>query len=252
MMITSILLVFARVAGLVFTAPLLGSRAVNLWNRFAISVLLTVASLSCVDMHAPPSRDLFSGALSELCIGVALGLGTLIIFSSAQMAGSVLGQMAGLSFFGSLDPTSGETSSAVGTLFGMTSMAAFVLINGPEMVVASVLHSFGALPPGAANDPTGLIGLVPQILQQSFILALGGIGPGVAAILATSVAFGFVCRIFPQMNLTSLAIGSNTAMMFMAIFLTLGGCVWLFVDDMAPTLQLIMEKIQTLGEGGSR
>jgi len=248
-MLTSILLVFARVAGLVFTAPLLGSRAVNLWNRFAITVLLTIASFGCVQPGNPPTGDLISGALAELCIGVALGLGTLIIFSSAQMAGNVLGQMAGLSFFGSLDPASGENSSSVGTLFGMTSMAAFVLMNGPEMVIGSVLHSFGSLPPGAANDPTGLIGLVPEILQQSFILTLGGIGPGVAAILATSVAFGFVCRMFPQMNLTSLAIGSNTAIMFLAIFLTLGGCVWLFVDDIAPTLRMILEKIQSLDGG---
>lgn len=254
-MLASVLLVFARVAGLVFTAPLLGHRAVGIWNRFAITVLLTIASCSFVTPEADGwlgadfslTGELISGVLAEVSIGVALGLGTLIIVSSAQMAGGVLGQMAGLSFFGSIDPTSGETGSSVGSLFGLTSMAAFVLMNGPEMVVGSVLHSFGALPPGAAHDPAGLIGLVPELLQQSFILALGGIGPGVAAIFATSLAFGFVCRVFPQMNLTTLAIGSNTAMMFGAIFLTLGGCMWLFMDDLAPTLQSILERIQLLG-----
>ena len=255
-MLTSILLVFARIAGLVFTAPLLGSRAVGIWNRCAITILLTIVSCSSLTLSGTGgligadltmTGELVSQALSEVCIGVALGLGTLIIFSSAHMAGSILGQLAGLSFFGSLDPTSGENGSSVATLFGLTSMAAFVLMNGPEMVVSSVLHSFTTLPAGTATDPTGLLELVPELLQQSFILALGGIGPGIAAIFATSLAFGFVCRVFPQMNLTALAIGSNTAMMFGAIFLTLGGCMWLFMDDLVPTLQSILERIQLLG-----
>ena len=57
--------------------------------------------------------------------------------------------------------------------------------------------------------------------------------------MITSLTFGFVCRSFPQMNLTSIALGSNLFMMFLAMSLTLGGCVWLFLDDLGPTLDQI-------------
>ncbi len=247
-MTTEFLLIFFRVAGLVFTAPVLGSKAIGIRYRIALCVVLSIASFSLLTPDWSPQNlnldigdpgQLLSQSLAELCIGVSMGLGTMIIFSSAQMAGTVLGQMSGLSFFGSLDPASGENGSTTGTLFGLTSTAVFILMQGPELVVSSVLQSFGALPPGSAIDPVALIGLLPELLQQSFVLTLGGIGPGVAAILATSLAFGFVCRIFPNMNLTSLAIASNTSMMFLSIFLTLGGCVWLFMDDIGPTLESI-------------
>jgi len=205
-MTTEFLLIFFRVAGLVFTAPVLGSKAIGIRYRIALCVVLSIASFSLLTPDWSPQNlnldigdpgQLLSQSLAELCIGVSMGLGTMIIFSSAQMAGTVLGQMSGLSFFGSLDPASGENGSTTGTLFGLTSTAVFILMQGPELVVSSVLQSFGALPPGSAIDPVALI------------------GPGVAAILATSLAFGFVCRIFPNMNLTSLAIASNTSMMFL-------------------------------------
>ena len=116
-------------------------------------------------------------------------------------------------------------------------------MNGPELVIGSVLRTFHQLPTGTSIAPAGILELLPAILQQSFILSVSGIGPGIAAMLVTSITFGFVCRTFPQMNLTSLALGSNVTIMFLAIFLTLGGCIWLFVDDIGPTLEMIQSAL---------
>jgi flagellar biosynthetic protein FliR len=188
---------------------------------------------------------------AEASIGISLGLGTLIIFSAAQMAGNILGQLAGIQFFDQLDPTTGGNSSPVGQLFGLTSLATFALMNGPDLVVGSVLQTFQQLPLGSSLHASQLLDLIPQILQQSFVLAISGVGPGVAAMLATSITFGFVCRTFPQMNLTTLALGSNVSIMFLAIFLTLGGCVWLFMDDLGPTLDQIQGVLAGASEGNN-
>lgn len=251
-MLAAFLLMFTRIAAMVCTAPILGSRAVSLKHRILISLALTTVCFSAFSKSDSLSQsnqlaldaNLVAPMLAEISIGVALGLGTLIIFSAAQMAGNVLGQLAGLQFFDQLDPSTGGTASPIGQLFGLTSLAAFALMDGPDIVIGSVLQTFHHLPIGAPIQSANLMQLLPELLQQSFVLAISGVGPGIAAMLATSLVFGFVCRSYPQMNLTSLAMGSNVAIMFMAVFLTLGGCVFLFMDDLGPSLELIQNAIQ--------
>ena len=246
-MVSAFLLMFVRIAALVFTAPILGSKAVSAKHRVLIALVLTGVSFSSVpsqpQTEIPLDANIVAPLASEASIGISLGLGILIIFSAAQMAGNILGQLAGLQFFDQLDPTTGGNSSPVGQLFGLTSLATFALMNGPDLVVGSILRTFHQMPTGTSIAPSGILELLPQILQQSFILSISGIGPGIAAMLVTSITFGFVCRSFPQMNLTSLALGSNVTIMFLAIFLTLGGCVWLFVDDLGPTMEMIQSAL---------
>ena len=241
-MASAFLLIFARIAAMVFTAPILGSKAVTVKHRILVSLVLSAVSFSALptpDYEIPLDASLIAPIASEIAIGVSLGLGSLIIFSAAQMAGGILGQLSGMQFFDQLDPSSGGKNSAVGQLFGLTSLATFALMNGPELVVGSVLQTFQQLPSGTAFEEQSLLMLLPQILQQSFVLAISGVGPGIAAILITSITFGFVYRSFPQVDLTSIAFGSNVVIMFLAMSLTLGGCVWLFVDDLGPTLEQI-------------
>ena len=242
-MVSAFLLVFVRIAAMVFTAPILGSKAVSAKHRVIIALVLAFVSYSAMPTPAsesiPIDANLVAPLAAEASIGISLGLGTLIIFSAAQMAGNILGQLAGLQFFDQLDPTTGGTSSPVGQLFGLTSLATFALMNGPDLVVGSVLQTFHQMPLGTSIATDEILDLLPQILQQSFVLAISGVGPGIAAMLATSITFGFVCRTFPQMNLTSMALSSNVTIMFLAIFLTLGGCIWLFIDDLGPTLEQI-------------
>lgn len=239
---------FVRIAAMVFTAPILGSKAVSVKHRVLIALVLTGVSFSAFPQsptaeNIPIDANLVAPLASEASIGISLGLGILIIFSAAQMAGNIIGQLAGLQFFDQLDPTTGGNSSPVGQLFGLTSLATFALMNGPELVVGSILRTFHQLPPGTAMASSGILELLPEILQQSFVLSISGVGPGIAAMLVTSITFGFVCRSFPQMNLTSLALGSNVTIMFLAIFMTLGGCVWLFIDDLGPTLEQIQRSL---------
>ena len=246
-MVSAFLLMFVRIAAMVFTAPILGSKAVSAKHRVLIALVLTGVSFSSFPSSTsaaiPIDANIVAPLASEASIGISLGLGILIIFSAAQMAGNILGQLAGLQFFDQLDPTTGGTSSPVGQLFGLTSLATFALMNGPDLVVGSVLRTFHQMPPGTSIAPSAMLELIPQILQQSFILSISGVGPGIAAMLVTSLTFGFVCRSFPQMNLTSMALGSNVMIMFLAIFLTLGGSIWLFVDDLGPTLEMIQSAV---------
>ncbi|MFK7768910.1 MAG: flagellar biosynthetic protein FliR [Mariniblastus sp.] len=236
-----LLLSFARVAALVLTAPVLGSRAVPLKMRIGLAVLLTIATLPLIDGQTVSTQpnQIISALFSEVIIGAILGLGVMIMFSAAQAAGTVISQMAGIQIADSLDPQTGQLSSPVGQLFGMLSLAAFALIGGPELVIAALLDTFIHLPLGTSLETSRVLTLITELLQQSFILTLRGVAPAVAALMISTLVIGLISRTYPQMNLLGLGLSSNLIVMFLAISFTLGGCVWLFVDDLDQFIAMI-------------
>tara|TARA_B110000495_G_C23035566_1_gene618316 strand:+ start:803 stop:1579 length:777 start_codon:yes stop_codon:yes gene_type:complete len=241
-------LALSRVTSLVLTAPIFGSRAVPLKIRFGIAVLLSLAAFPLI---TPPNfeptnlEDLFSAVFSEVVIGSLLGLGVMIMFSAAQFAGTVIGQMAGIQISNTLDPQTGENTSTISQMFAILSLAAFALAGGPELVVSALLDTFIYLPLGTELVTSRVSDTLVTLLQQSFILTLRGVAPAVAAMLIATVVIGFISRTYPQMNLLGMGLSSNLIVMFLAVFLTLGGSVWLFVDDLDHFVSMITDAMQS-------
>ena len=234
------LLVTCRVTAMSMTAPLLGSRAVGRLPRLAISLAVTLVVVPLVpSVNIADSAELGSAVLSELLIGALLGLGVAIMFSAAQMAGIVLGQLAGLQMADQVDPNNGHSTTPLGQLFGILSLAVFALIDGPDMVVAACLETFVGLPLGVSLKANEVIPLLTELLQQSLVLTLRGVGPGVAALLVSSWVIGLIGRAFPQVNMLPIGLNSQLVFMLLAVFLTLGGSMWLFIDDWQQTIDVI-------------
>ena len=64
------------------------------------------------------------------------------------------------------------------------------------------------------------------------MLVLRCIAPTVVAMLIATYVVGMLNRTFPSMNTMGIGLGSNLVVMLLAVFLTLGGTMWLMVDDM--------------------
>ena len=235
------LLVLSRLMAVTMTAPLLGSRVVGRMPRMAIAITITLIALPLVQPTEVPIQTaaIVSAVLSELLIGALLGLGVSILFAAAQMVGTVVSHMAGLQMADQIDPNTGQSSTALSQLFAIVSLAVFALIGGPEMMISAVLTTFVQLPLGTGLHAESVLALVTQLLQQSFVLTLRGVGPAIASLMIATFVIGLVGRTYPQMNMLHIGLNSNLAVMLLAVFLTLGGCVWLFVDDWKQAVEVI-------------
>lgn len=244
------LLALVRMTAMLFTAPVLGHRSIPLQFRILLAVVLTAITFPMVQQHThivPSVNDWMPALSSELTVGLSLGLCVSIMFAAARMAGEVVSQMASIpmSFDGP------EGASPVGQLFGVLSIAAFVLMGGPEMVITSTMDTFIQLPIGTSFDSTSISELLIEMLRQSFLLTLRGVAPAVGAMMISTIAMGVISRNYPQVNLLTLGLNTNLAVMMLALFFTLGGCVWLFVDDFQNILTNIHSALQDAGETAS-
>lgn len=238
-------LAWVRITAMLFTAPVLGNKSIPFRFKVLLSIVLTTVAFPLINQTGSLAVEIDqwpTAALGELTIGIFLGLGVKVVFAAAQMAGTVISQMAAIQM-GAGEQMEGAGGTPVSQLFGVLSVAAFVLMSGPEYLVGATLDTFVAVPIGSELALDNLSSLLIELLRQSFLLTLRGVAPAVTAMLISTIVIGLVARNFPQINLLNLGLTSNLCVMFLALFFTLGGCVWLFADDFHQVLATIQDAL---------
>lgn len=243
-------LALVRIAAMVFTAPVLGNKNVPFRIKAVLALALTTVTFPLLNHSTIPSEidGWVQSFFSELTIGIFLGLGVQIVFAAAQMTGAVISQMAAIQLGDGAD-TMGGSGSPVSKLFGVLSIAAFILLGGPEHLVGATIDTFVSVPVGTSLQTDGLVDLTVDLLRQSFLLTLRGVAPAVGAMMISSVVIGLISRNYPQINLLSLGLTTNLGVMMLSLIFTLGGCVWLFADDFQQVLATIQNSIVAIDGG---
>jgi len=219
-------LVLARVAGLVFSVPVLSSgqipRIVKVW----LSVTIALMAFPVVTPYLPHSLTLAQaavGMVGEFIIGQVLGLGAGLIFFAAQMAGKVISHQSGMALGTAFNPLFDAESTVLDQLWFLTTLVLFFALRGHLAVITVLLGSFKTIPPMMATFDGALADFLVLILQNIFELALRLAGPTIIALLLTSLVMGFLTRTMPQMNV--LSVGFNikvvAALFIMALSISL-------------------------------
>jgi len=223
--IQALLLVFARVAGIVTAAPVLGSERVPIPIRVGLAFLVAVvlAPVTPVASGAVPAGVLAFAAVAatETAVGMLIGFVSNLVFLAIQMAGEFGDLQAGFGFAGMLDPTYQGRATVIGQFQNLVALLIFVGVNGHHLLLSGVVDSFNALPlgavaiaPGVAN---GLLGLASKMLVMVIKIS----APVVFSVLLADIAMGMVARTVPQMNILVLGFPVKISLALITVFLGL-------------------------------
>ena len=194
-------LVFARIAAMVFTMPVVSSRAVPVAARLGLAVFVAAATAPAVigTDYPVPADDLrfLLTAVGEALIGVVIGLSVTVTFTAMRAAGHLASLHAGAAQI--FDPVTWEPAPPLGQFFHL--MAVFVfLVTGAlhRLFLLGVSRSFGWVRPGdLAQARTELLELfaysVGRLLQSALTIAL----PILGTMVLVSVALGLLTRTAP-------------------------------------------------------
>ena len=180
----------------------------------------------------------------ELIIGLTLGLGIVILFSGIQLAGQLIGRIGGMMLADVFDPGAGESVPLFSRFMFLTCLAVFLLIGGHRAVMAALLDTFTVLPPGSGSVPVHVGETFVLLVTQSFSLGIRAAAPLVTALLLTTLVMGLISRTLPQLNIMAVGFGANALVTFGMIFFVLGAAVWVFQQQVEPTLSLLFESLQ--------
>ncbi|MBR4834688.1 MAG: flagellar biosynthetic protein FliR [Thermoguttaceae bacterium] len=238
-------LIFARCFGTTFFAPMIGGVEVSRSIRATVAlttaalVFPTVTDAALVDSSAWASGGVLRFAVAfgvEVLFGVALGLALRLIFEGVYLAGETIARVGGISVAGTFDPTLGEEISPISRFLFWLALVVFATAGGFEFFLEGMLSGFSRVEPGAAASAANLIGGLAEILTLSFELAIKLAAPVLLATAATYLATGFLGRLLPQLNLTTVGFNVASLSTLAVLALSIGAFCSVFQTEIVAAL----------------
>ena len=235
------LLILTRVSGLFCLAPCFPIRALPWRGRWilitGLAMLLTTAQ---VQQAAPIPNSAAALGLAVACeaaIGLILGFVVLLLFSSLQLAGQIVTQLSGLRMADVYDSNIDMQIPVFGRLLYLVATAAFVIAGGHRQVMAAMLDTFAAYPPGQVTLVAGdLQEILTNAIAHSMIIAVRLSAPLVTALLFSMITLGLVSRALPQWNTLTIGLGANSLALSATILFAMGSLGWTFHHEATGVL----------------
>jgi flagellar biosynthetic protein FliR len=190
-----------RVAGLMTFAPFLGSPAIT--PRIKVGLAIALTALLYPTLPAQPPVATLSAwtqmALSEVLVGLMMGLTVHFIFEAAQLAGQLAGFQLGFSLANVIDPLSQVDTPVLSIFHQVIALLIFLQLNVHHWVLRGLAKSFEFLPVGSA---VATLGATRQLLLAAGGMWLVGVQIAAPVLLATMIVdifAGFLSKASPHL-----------------------------------------------------
>lgn len=190
--------IFFRLAPITLVAPILIFSYIPLLVRTLITLVWAVilaSSLSLQELNVIPQGIHPSYLVCEFVLGIVLSLGFHAANAAIHMVSQLIDIQIGISAGATFDPVNFQTTSPLGTLFGLLAVATFFLTN----LHYEFLYFFGELFRAA---PPGHLYYVDQEFYQAmtgiFALAFVMASPVIITLWLIDVGLSFTSRSMPQ------------------------------------------------------
>ena len=140
-----------RISSFLISAPFFSLGGIPLQVRIVASISLTAFLFPVIkvpDIQNMEGFNLFILILSEIGIGLSVGLILNIIFSAAAVAGEKIASTAGLSMSSMIDPQSGGQTLVLSTVLTLFLISCFLSLDGHLFIIKMLLESYVYLPIG--------------------------------------------------------------------------------------------------------
>ena len=139
--------------------------------------------------------------VSELMIGLILGLTVRMFFAGVQLAGQMVGFQMGFAIINVMDPQTGSQVSIIDQIGYWVVLLIFLSLNGHHIFISALGESFQLVKIGTISLQSGFFQRMISISADMFVIAIKIGSPAIAALLFTSAAFGICAKFAPQMNI---------------------------------------------------
>ena len=236
--ITTVLLVSARLAGLLVLSPLFQFSSVPATVRLLFVLALStgiVLSASMATVSVPVTlAGLMVAMVTEVLVGAVLAFGLFAAFAAFLFGGRILDFQMGFGVANVIDPSTNVQAPMIGTALNLMALAAFFALDGHQWLIRGLVYSFDRIPPGGAFGTMSLEAVAAQF-GAMFVYGMAVVAPAVITLLLVDVGMAVAARTMPQVNVFIFALPIK-------IFLGLT-VLALALRNVGPLLERIYESI---------
>ena len=197
--------IFARVTSLLVTAPVFGNKEIPAQAKIGLAGILSLVLLPIVQgtlmPGATPTLGPMVGALlGEVLIGLLMGLVVSLLFYAVRLGGDLIDYQMGFTQAATFNPQFNETVSPMAEFQYRYALVIYLLANGHWLLLAALVRSFTLLPAAQLALGAHSLDTFTDLTFQMMVTGLQIAAPGAAVLLITDVAFAFLNRAVPQMQ----------------------------------------------------
>ena len=231
-----------RISSFLISAPFFSLGGIPLQVRIVASISLTAFLFPVIkvpDIQNMLGFNLFILILSEIGIGLSVGLILNIIFSAAAVAGEKIASTAGLSMSSMIDPQSGGQTLVLSSVLMLFLISCFLSLDGHLFLIKMIIESYNYLPIGESLNfrevsNAGIFAFGRMLYLGSLIML-----PVVGGMLLINLAGGIITRSAPTLNLFSFIFPITLLGVFIFLYLALGTIANAFSDLVGISINLI-------------
>lgn len=199
-----LILIFVRMAGLIFAAPILGSRNYPIPMKIGLSFFtsLLIYPLIPRGVMFDPSTFWGFGALvvNELIIGLFIGIILTIYFNFIYLAGGLIDREIGFAMVNVVSPMDESEMPITSNIFYVFSTLIFFQLNLHHQLISALIYSFRDIPLGRNFFSVNTFSILVEALQYSFVIGFRIAAPFVIIILISNIILGLLAKAMPGMN----------------------------------------------------
>ena len=241
--VAAFLLILARVGALVMLLPALGEQ--NISPRFRLTIAVTLAfvfypyarPLYVVDPANP--AGLVGLALSEIGVGLVLGLVGRFIMSALSVAGNVIANQLGLGFVMTVDPTQGQQGAILGAFLTLVGLALIFATDLHHLAIGAIGASYEAFRPGVLPETGDALKLAATSVASAFRIGIQLSAPFLVFGLIFNVGLGVLSRLMPQLQVFFVAAPLSIIAGFALLALVIGVMMGVFIGGVGDTLRML-------------
>jgi flagellar biosynthesis protein FliR len=196
------ILISTRFISLFIMVPGLGGGLVGMQVRIPGVLILSVASLLGGSTVLLPENWYLAAAaiLSEILLGMVLGMLPRFIVSGIQAAGQLSSTTMGLNAGSLIDPALGTPIAPLSKVFSDLATVIFFLIGGHRVMIQVVSGMDGQIIPGTFFPSAPTVALIIEKSSEIFTFGILISAPVVVALLITQFIMGLISKAVPSVN----------------------------------------------------
>ncbi len=230
--------------------PVFGAANVPIQIRIILAFMIGMVATNSASFDLPTDTAISLGniifVMGEVLVGVAIGFSLQLGYSSVVIAGEAISNAMGLGFASMADPQTGQSTPVIGQFLTIMATLLLLAIDGHLLLLATIVQSYSALPPGYAFlGPELLWGIVKfggTLFSMGLLIAL----PVGGSLILIQFVMGFLARTAPALNLFAVGIPVTITGGLIALAITAP----IMADTIIQSLGMGLNHAAMIAEGG--
>lgn len=235
------LLLFCRVGAVVMLLPAFSDNAIPPQIRLVMAHAFTFGMYGMLEARVLPATT--SGVsmpllvMSEVMVGLSLGMIVRIMFSAAAMAGAIASQQVGLSSALVFDPAMGGQAPLLSRFVGLGAIVVCLGLGVHHLWIASIFTSYASFPTGGLPPAADFAHLAVSVMGQAMALGVSLCAPLILYGLLFNLGLGLAARVAPAIQVFFIAQPLNLLLGLSVLAMTIGAVLTTFARAMATFMQ---------------